>query len=116
MRARSPWLLGRAAGDEANRKATFFLNVQIEVACDPRVSPVDWVGGDGVGKSRGAVLRARPATSKSNLRVPFSHFGRSLKPTGLDRGGREAANTREGASAAFARSADCWCMLGDSPL
>lgn len=27
-------------------KTTFFLNVQIEVACDAQVSPVDWIGGD----------------------------------------------------------------------
>jgi hypothetical protein len=27
-------------------KTTFFLKVQIEVECDQRVSPVDWIGGD----------------------------------------------------------------------
>ena len=27
-------------------KTTFFLTVQIEVECDARVSPVDWIGGD----------------------------------------------------------------------
>jgi IS605 OrfB family transposase len=30
----------------ARGKTTFFLNVQIEVECDARLSPVDWIGGD----------------------------------------------------------------------
>jgi putative transposase len=30
----------------ARGKTTFFLKVQIEVECDQRVSPVDWIGGD----------------------------------------------------------------------
>ena len=39
--------LGRPSSRRAARsKTTFFLNIQIEIACDAHVSPVDWIGGD----------------------------------------------------------------------
>jgi hypothetical protein len=49
----------------ARGKTTFFLNVQIEVECDARVSPVDWIGGEGrtdiLHTSNGRAIFARPS-------------------------------------------------------
>jgi putative transposase len=41
-RIRAAQLSMKRAGDTT----TFFLNVQVEVECDARVSPVDWIGGE----------------------------------------------------------------------
>jgi hypothetical protein len=52
----------------ARGKTAFFLKVRIEVECDQRVSPIDWIGGDGgrtdslhTSNGPGPALFARPS-------------------------------------------------------
>jgi putative transposase len=52
----------------ARSKTAFFLKLQIEVECDQRVSPIDWIGGDGgrtdilhTSNGPGPALFARPS-------------------------------------------------------
>jgi hypothetical protein len=57
----------------ARGKTTFFLNVQIEVACGARVSPVDCIGGD---MGRIDILHTsngRACSSKHRKTIRFRH-------------------------------------------
>ena len=65
----------------ARGKTTFFLNVQIEVACAARVSPVDWIGGD---RGRTDILhtsngRAWSGNLRKTLRDRHHRVRRSLQ-------------------------------------
>jgi hypothetical protein len=58
----------RLSMKRARGKTAFFLKVGIDVECDQRVSPIDWIGGDGgrtdslhTSNGPGPALFARPS-------------------------------------------------------